>query len=81
MDQLVGTPTATGTTPVTVTVRGLDGNEATRQLSLAVELAPLKVATGALATGKADAASSQTLTASGGRAPCTVGRGNAPTPT
>ena len=34
--QIVGTPTATGTTPVSVTVRGLDGNEATRQLGLAV---------------------------------------------
>ncbi|WP_211233191.1 Ig domain-containing protein [Solirubrobacter soli] len=77
-DKLVGTPTALGSSAFTVKVRGVDGNEASRQLTLVVDPAPLAVATHSLATGKADTAYSQALTASGGRAPYTWAAANAP---
>ncbi|HWK29726.1 MAG TPA: Ig domain-containing protein [Solirubrobacter sp.] len=68
-DTISGTPTETGGATFTVRVRGVDGNEATRQLTLAVDPPPLGVATRALAAGKAYVAYDQALTATGGRAP------------
>lgn len=66
-DTITGTPTAIGGGTFTVKVRGIDGNEATRQLTLAVEPAPLEITTHALPNGKADVAYSQSLAATGGR--------------
>jgi hypothetical protein len=77
-DTITGTPTGAGSASFTVRVAGIDGNEAARQLTLVVDPAPLAVGTRSLATGKAYTAYSQTLTASGGRAPYTWSAGNAP---
>ncbi|HEY6891430.1 MAG TPA: Ig domain-containing protein [Solirubrobacter sp.] len=68
---LEGTPATIGAGTFTVRVRGLDDHAATRSFTLTVNPAPLEVVTRSLATGKADTAYSQTLTATGGRAPYT----------
>jgi hypothetical protein len=71
-DTISGTPTHAETATFTVKVAGVDGNTATRQLSIAVEPPPLGVTTSSLPGGKAYVAySSQTLAATGGRSPYT----------
>jgi hypothetical protein len=70
-DTIAGTPAAIGTSSVTLRVRGVDGNAATKAFTLVVDPAPLTVTTRSLAAGKADAPYSQTLAATGGRAPYT----------
>ena len=75
---LEGTPATIGSGTFTVRVRGLDDHAATRQFTLVVDPAPLEVVTRSLATGKADTAYSQTLTATGGRAPYTWATTTAP---
>ena len=66
-DTITGTPTTIGAATVTVKVRGVDGNEATRAFTVAVDAAPLAIGTTTLPQGKADVAYSQTLSATGGR--------------
>lgn len=77
-DTITGTPTAIGAATFTVKVRGLDGNEATRAFTVAVDPAPLAIGTTTLPQGKADVAYSQTLSASGGRGDYTWTATNVP---
>ncbi|WP_435102361.1 putative Ig domain-containing protein [Halarchaeum sp. P4] len=67
--RITGTPTQTGTFPVSVTVRDADGTTATAQYTLVVSGEPTVATTSPLRAGVAGVAYTETLTATGGTDP------------
>ncbi len=80
---ITGTPTANGTSSVTIRVQDAAGTpqSATRQFSLTINPPPLQITTQTIADGVVGTAYSQTLASSGGLAPFTwtVTAGTLPT--
>ncbi|MGO8870979.1 MAG: putative Ig domain-containing protein [Acidimicrobiales bacterium] len=68
---LSGTPTATGTFPITFTAANGVGSDAVQDFTLTVQLPPLVVASTGLAGGTVGTSYSQTLAATGGQTPYT----------
>lgn len=75
--QITGTPTATGTFPVTIQVTDSSGSTGSRAFVIVVTGAPLVITSGDF-TGTVQAAVSQTLTATGGTPPYTWSSGALP---
>lgn len=63
-----GTPTASGTFPITIQVSDSDGNETSRNFSIAIQSA-LTITTSSLAAGNVGVAYTQSMSASGGTPP------------